>query len=73
MKTGLSLFQVISVEFFHTGENGHTKDEMRQFMESKGFVVHSEVTHPENLANDFIFVQKKVLEESKKPPPTKNG
>jgi len=48
------------VEFFHTGENGQSKDEMREFMESKGFVVHSEVTHPENLANDFIFVQKKV-------------
>jgi hypothetical protein len=31
-------------------------------MESKGYVVHSEVVHPQNLANDFIFVQKNLLD-----------
>jgi len=35
-------------------------------MESKGFVVHSEVVHPDNLANDFIFVQKNFNSEEEK-------
>lgn len=33
---------------------------MKNFMESKGYIVHSEVVHPDNLANDFIFVQKNL-------------
>jgi len=44
----------------HTSEKGDSKDEIRHFMESMGFVVYSEVTHPMNLANDFIFVQVRI-------------
>ena len=31
-------------------------------MESMGFEVHSEVTNKQNLANDFIFVQKQIMD-----------
>ena len=51
------------MEFSHTGEKGDSKKEMRQFMEARGYVVHSEVSNPSNLANDFIFVQKKIMEQ----------
>jgi hypothetical protein len=47
--------QTLSVEFIH-GKEG--KEEIRKFMDKQGYVVHSEVVHPEYLANDFIFVKK---------------
>jgi hypothetical protein len=31
--------------------------ELKEFMESKGFVVHSMVLDPNFLAHDFIFIQ----------------
>lgn len=52
--------KVISAEFFHSSEKGDSKETLRNFMESMGYGVHSEVTHPDNLANDFIFVKKGV-------------
>lgn len=60
------IFQVISAEFFHSSENGNSKEELKIFMESKGYFVHSEIVHPNNLANDFIFVQNnlKIDDES---------
>jgi len=38
------------------------KEAIRTFMASKGYVVTSEVTHPNWLANDFIFVKKELLQ-----------
>jgi len=49
--------KVISAEFFHGSEAGLSKSEMTTFMEEKGYFVHSTVTHPQNLANDYIFVK----------------
>jgi hypothetical protein len=46
------------VEFIHV-EGG--KEAIRTFMASKGYVVDSEVTHPNWLANDFIFVKEELL------------
>lgn len=46
----------LSVEFIH-GKKG--KEALQEFMEKKGYVVESEVTHPDWLANDFIFVKSK--------------
>lgn len=53
--------KVISAEFFHTAENGNSKEEMRRFMSDNGYDVHSIVTHPLNLANDFIFVKRGTI------------
>ena len=53
----MTCLQVISAEFFHGSEAGLSKSEMTTFMEEKGYFVHSTVTHPQNLANDYIFVK----------------
>jgi hypothetical protein len=52
----------LSVEFFHV-EQGKT--ELSDFMTARGYVNVKTITHPNNLANDFIFVhssQKELLE-----------
>jgi len=54
---------VLSVEFIHDKEG---KEAIRDFMESKGYYVHSEVTHPNWLANDFIFVKTESRESLNK-------
>ncbi|CAG2059759.1 unnamed protein product [Timema podura] len=46
--------QTLSVEFVHVAKG---KEYLQMFMEKKGYVVDSEVTHSDNLANDFIFVK----------------
>nr|CAD7416269.1 unnamed protein product [Timema poppensis] len=46
--------QTLSVEFVHVAKG---KEYLQMFMEKKGYVVDSEVTHSNNLANDFIFVK----------------
>ncbi|XP_063223621.1 uncharacterized protein LOC134531718 [Bacillus rossius redtenbacheri] len=53
--------RTLSVEFFHVkvGEDDG-KSYLREFMESKGYDVDSEVTHENNLANDFIFYKRKT-------------
>jgi hypothetical protein len=47
----------MSVEFLHVKEG---KTALRKFVEQQGYVLHSEVTHMDNLANDFIFVKSSV-------------
>jgi hypothetical protein len=47
----------MSVEFVHVNEG---KNVLRKFVEKKGYVLHSEVVHENNLANDFIFVKSSV-------------
>jgi hypothetical protein len=42
------------VEFKHVGEG---KKAVREYMESKGYIVDSEVHAAGNWANDFIFVK----------------
>ncbi|XP_037077368.1 uncharacterized protein LOC119098518 [Pollicipes pollicipes] len=49
--------RTLSVEFRHVPEG---KEAIRTLMESKGYEVNSEITHFDDLANDFIF-QKKEL------------
>lgn len=44
----------LSVEFTHVKEG---KEALRRFMESKGYSVVGEVTHPKRQANDFIFMK----------------
>ena len=46
---------VMTVEFVH-GVKG--RDVLQDFVESKGYMKVSEVTHPGGLANDFVFVKK---------------
>ncbi|KAF7994766.1 hypothetical protein HCN44_004238 [Aphidius gifuensis] len=46
--------KTLSVEFTHA-END--RQEMIDYMKLQGYYVHSLVTHPNNLANDFIFVK----------------
>jgi hypothetical protein len=48
------IFQTLSVEFKHVGEG---KEAVREYMESKGYIVDSEVHAAGNWANDFIFVK----------------
>jgi hypothetical protein len=48
------MLQTISVEYVHVKEG---KDVLRKFVESRGYVLHSEVIHENNFANDFIFVK----------------
>lgn len=48
----------MSVEFVHVKEG---KNAVRKFVEQQGYVVHSEVIHKDNLANDFIFVKSSVV------------
>jgi hypothetical protein len=47
--------RVLSVEFIHDKEG---KGAIEEFMRGKGYIVLTEVTHPNWLANDFIFVKK---------------
>lgn len=47
--------ETLSVEFAHVK---YGRDALKSFMKSKGYRVDSEVTHPDWLANDFIFVKK---------------
>ena len=42
------------MEFIH-GKEG--KQTLRRYMESQGYWMYREVTHPGGLANDFIFVK----------------
>ncbi len=49
--------KVISAEFSHEREGNSTKAAMTEFMEQNGYIVHSTVIHPHNLANDYIFVK----------------
>ncbi|XP_021926612.1 protein Star-like isoform X2 [Zootermopsis nevadensis] len=46
--------RTMSVEFVHVKKG---KDFLREFVERRGYVLHSEVVHENNLANDFIFVK----------------
>jgi len=45
--------RTLSVEFIHDIEG---KEAIREFMLNKGYFVQTEVTHPDWLANDFIFI-----------------
>jgi hypothetical protein len=47
----------MSVEFVHVKEGKNT---LRRFVERQGYVLHSEVIHEDNLANDFIFVKSSI-------------
>ena len=51
--------QTLSVEFLHDTEG---KSTIKEYMFSKGFVAYTEITHPNNLANDFIFVKRELLQ-----------
>jgi hypothetical protein len=51
------MLQTMSVEFVHVKEG---KNILRNFIERKGYVLHSEVVRDNNLANDFIFVKSSV-------------
>lgn len=51
----------LSVEFIHDVDG---KVAIRDFMKEKGYFVLTEVTHPNWLANDFIFVKKQFYENS---------
>lgn len=44
--------QTLSVEFAHVKRG---RDEILKFMEDKGYRLHATITHPDWLANDFIF------------------
>ena len=46
--------KTLSVEYFHDAEG---KQAIRKLLEKNGYVVHSEINDPNNLANDFIFVK----------------
>jgi len=50
--------RTLSVEFIHDAEG---KDEIEKFMTSQGYMVLAEVTHPNWLANDFIFVKNSFI------------
>nr|CAD7448853.1 unnamed protein product [Timema bartmani] len=54
VRPGEILDKTLSVEFVHVAKG---KEYLQMFMEKKGYVVDSEVTHSDNLANDFIFVK----------------
>ncbi|KAK0171466.1 hypothetical protein PV327_011257 [Microctonus hyperodae] len=47
--------KTLSVEYTHTKKN---RNYMMKFMEDYGYYVHSFINHPDNLANDIIFVKK---------------
>lgn len=51
----------LSVEFIHDVDG---KVAIRDFMTEKGYFVLTEVTHPNWLANDFIFVKKQFYDNS---------
>nr|CAD7601800.1 unnamed protein product [Timema genevievae] len=53
-RPGEILDRTLSVEFVHVAKG---KEYLQMFMEKKGYVVDSEVTHSDNLANDFIFIK----------------
>ena len=53
--------RTMSVEFVHVKEG---KMALRKFVEQQGYVLHSEVTHKDNLANDFIFVKSSVVTDT---------
>ncbi|KAK9500811.1 hypothetical protein O3M35_002003 [Rhynocoris fuscipes] len=46
--------ETLSVEYIHVPGG---KDAISEFMFSQGYVIDSEVTHPDWLANDFIFIK----------------
>jgi len=46
--------KTLSVEYAHVPEG---KEGLEYFMVSKGYTINSEVTHPDWLANDFIFTK----------------
>lgn len=46
-------FQTLSVEFNHVKVG---KEGLKKILEKKGYVLVGEVTNPQGLANDFIFV-----------------
>ena len=50
--------KTLSVEYFHDAEG---KQAIRKLLEKNGYVVHSEINDPNNLANDFIFVKKELI------------
>lgn len=49
--------RTLSVEWTHVKEG---KEEIRKYMENKGYTVFSEVTNDQLLANDYIFVKAQV-------------
>ncbi|KAJ9583010.1 hypothetical protein L9F63_022626, partial [Diploptera punctata] len=49
--------RTMSVEFIHGVEG---KDTLQKFVENQGYVLHSEVRHENNLANDFIFIKSSI-------------
>jgi len=50
--------QTLSVEFAHVDDG---KDTLKEFMTSQGYNVVAEITHPNWLANDFIFVKNNLV------------
>lgn len=54
----------LSVEFIHDVDG---KVAIKEYMTGKGYFVLTEVTHPNWLANDFIFVKKQFYDDSLSP------
>jgi hypothetical protein len=52
------MLQTMSVEFLHVKEG---KNALLEFVKQQGYVLHSEVKHEGNFANDFIFIKKSVV------------
>ncbi|KAK2721929.1 hypothetical protein QYM36_002483 [Artemia franciscana] len=50
--------KTLSVEFIHSAEG---KAAIREHMEDRGYKMVQEITHPDWLANDFIFVKESLL------------
>lgn len=52
--------QTLSVEYFHDAEG---KEAIRNLLVSQGYSLYTEITDPNNLANDFVFVKKDLLRQ----------
>jgi len=50
--------KTLSVEFSHDVEG---KEVILRYMTARGYIMYTEVTDPNNLANDFIFVKKELM------------
>jgi len=52
--------RTLSVEFRHVPEG---KAAIRRLMEARGYAVYAEITHYDDLANDFIFMKRSAFPE----------
>ncbi|XP_065321646.1 uncharacterized protein LOC135929081 [Gordionus sp. m RMFG-2023] len=52
--------KVLSVEFYHVRQGSFN---LKNFMIARAFTLVNKVTHPKALANDFIFVNNKVIQD----------